>query len=88
MCNCLVIICRHAGAIIDSLILMASITISFSGDTLHLDSRVVDCVLPAAGRNHPAHVVGGTAAWQISSFHDDFSVTIGLDNCLCFECAL
>jgi hypothetical protein len=55
---------------------------------VHLDSRVLDCVLLAAGRNYSADVTRRSPARQISPLYDDSGVAIGLDDSLCFECPL
>lgn len=36
---------------------------STTGQSIHFDSIVADCVLPLAGRDHPTHVTRGTAPW-------------------------
>lgn len=33
------------------------------GKLVYLGSIVTDCVLPLAGRDHPAYIARGTASW-------------------------
>ena len=42
-----------------------------SGEPLHLDPAVVDCVLLAARRNHSADVTSRAAARKIRALHHD-----------------
>lgn len=39
--------------------------------TLYQHFAVVDCVLPASGRNHSAHLADGAVAGQVPVIHDD-----------------
>ncbi|GBM34796.1 hypothetical protein AVEN_7845-1 [Araneus ventricosus] len=45
---------------------------------VHLDSSLADCLLPAAGRDHPAHLAGGAAARQVPALHHDTSHALHL----------
>ncbi len=48
------------------------------GDAVHLHPAVVDRVLPAAGRDHPADVAGGAAPGQVPPLHHDTRVGVHL----------
>lgn len=48
------------------------------GVAVDLDPSVADCVLPAAGRDHPAHLAGGATARKIRAiYHDPRHVQVG-----------
>lgn len=38
---------------------------------MHLDSRLTDCVLSSAGRNHPTNFTGRSITGQIFALYDD-----------------
>lgn len=52
---------------------------------MYFNTRVVDRVFPASGRNYPAHLVGGAPAGQVSALYHDTRLAVRLDNGLCAE---
>lgn len=54
---------------------------------MHIDPPFSDGVLPAAGRDHPAHLAGHPAAGQVPTLHHDSRVAQRLDDGLRAQCA-
>lgn len=52
---------------------------------MYFNTRVVDRVLLAVGRNHSAHIVGGAPAGQVSALYHDTRLAVRLDNGLCAQ---
>ena len=44
-----------------------------TGDTLHLNPRLIDCILPPIGRDHPTDITGSAVARQIPPLYHDSS---------------
>lgn len=61
------------------------VNISLTGYVMYFNTRVVDRVFPASGRNYPAHLVGGAPAGQVSALYHDTRLAVRLDNGLCAE---
>lgn len=54
----------------------------YKGYTLHLHSRLIDCLLLAPRRNYPSDIISHSVTRQISPIHDDASIAVCLDDCL------
>jgi len=52
---------------------------------MYFNTRVVDRVFPALGRNYPTNLVGGAPAGQVSALYHDTRLAVRLDNGLCAE---
>lgn len=51
--------------------LLPALGLGREGDALHLHPGVAHCVLPAAGRDHPADVAGRAVTREVSALHHD-----------------
>jgi len=56
------------------------VNISLTGYVMYFDTRVVDRVFPALGRNYPPNLVGRAPAGQVPSLYHDTRLAIRLDD--------
>lgn len=52
---------------------------------MYFNTRVVDRVLLAIGRNYTADIVGSAPAGQVSTLYHDTRILVRLDNRLCAQ---
>jgi len=61
----------HGHILPDGARLLPTLGLRREGVAVHLDTALAYRLLPAAGRDHPAHVTRGAAARQVPALHHD-----------------